>query len=856
MSFASPSKRSYCQTLDPTALELSDCIAKTRTDEKGKEVLGRTVFSHCYIVGAIARALLSRLLPNLRRDLFPVGSELVAAAHDVGKVSPTFQEKIRRGRTGTLNYVRNSMKGLETADPDIEVSWGGHAGVSEAAARDYLNDKYIPSILGQHHGKSPLLNGKGGSAPCFGGEVWQQRREELFQALKDSLECEWPKVESSLQARILAGLTTVSDWIGSGTLFDDPGNENWHSLIEESLDLAGLTSPKIVPRLSFEDIFGYFPRSAQQRFMEACQGPGVYILEAPMGVGKTEAALFAAYQILAAGQSNGIYFALPTQLTSEKIHERMERFLEKIIAPSCLQSLQLIHGNAWLKSEMGEEGQPGGSWFSSTKRAILAPFGVGTVDQALMAVMNVKHGFVRAFGLVGKVVILDEVHSYDSYTGTILDSLVEALRQLGCTVIILSATLTLERRHALINGATDDLRYPLISISDEIRTSVVAIEPGPDLKTTIRFCQEDQTAVEEALRRAEEGQQVLWVENTVAEAQQRFLQLSARSSDLNIECGLLHSRFLRCDRQKIEDKWVGHFGKDGVARRKERGRIWVGTQILEQSLDIDADFLITRICPTDMLLQRIGRLWRHSETPRTASSSREAWILSPNLEAALENHERAIGKSTRVYSPYILLRSIEVWEKLSSLLLPSTMRDLIEKTYQCREEKGIWLELQHELENERDELRRFAELGLSKEGTTQAESKATTRYGEIDSAEVLLVQEFIRGTKGICLKFLNGKEIFLPRLSQSNPRERKRLSAALMQNTVRVHEYASPRALPINEIDGLRGYIYLGSKEESWLRIAKVSSSEALISLDGTRAHLCKRLRYNTTLGYKVDDDE
>lgn len=194
------------------------------------------------------------------------------------------------------------------------------------------------------------------------------------------------------------------------------------------------------------------PREPQSLFIEQVTGPGVYILEAQMGMGKTEAALFAAYQLLAQEKATGIYFALPTQLTSNKIYDRFNAFLKQIIhAESPKQSL-LLHSGAWLlDTELGEEGRPGGSWFNQNKRGLLAPFAVGTIDQALMAVMNVKHGFVRAFGLAGKVVILDEVHSYDLYTGTLLNELVAFLRQIDCTVIILSATLSQTRREAYYN---------------------------------------------------------------------------------------------------------------------------------------------------------------------------------------------------------------------------------------------------------------------------------------------------------------------------------------------------------------------------------------------------------------------
>ncbi|WP_410315314.1 DEAD/DEAH box helicase, partial [Klebsiella pneumoniae] len=159
----------------------------------------------------------------------------------------------------------------------------------------------------------------------------------------------------------------------------------------------------------------------------------LYILEAQMGMGKTEAALYAAYQMLVQEKATGIYFALPTQLTSNKIYDRFNAFLHQIVSTETPQHALLLHSGAWLMdTEMGEEGSPGGAWFNHRKRGLLAPFAVGTIDQALMAVMNVKHGFVRAYGLAGKVVILDEVHTYDLYTGTILNALVEFLCQIDC----------------------------------------------------------------------------------------------------------------------------------------------------------------------------------------------------------------------------------------------------------------------------------------------------------------------------------------------------------------------------------------------------------------------------------------
>lgn len=412
--------------------------------------------------------------------------------------------------------------------------------------------------------------------------------------------------------------------------------------------------------MEFNDVFGFSPREAQSKLITACDKPGVYVLEAPMGLGKTEAALYCGYKMLESGNATGIYFALPTQLTSNKIYERFNQFLTTILDEHCPhRKALLLHGNAWLEeTEMGEEGTPGYSWFNTSKRGLLAPFAVGTLDQALMAAMNVRHGFVRAFGLAGKVVILDEIHSYDAYTSVILDELISLLVELQCTVIILSATLSKERRRALLATDISCQDYPLITaLNGDVKE--IAVSPPPERTVQISLIDEGATALEEALRRAENGQQVLWIENTVKDAQERYFDLAARCQEIGIPCGLLHSRFTPEDRANNEGKWVTTLGKDGWGKRQQQGSVIVGTQVLEQSLDIDADFLISRFAPTDMTLQRLGRLWRHSETPRVSSAQCEAWLLSPSLETAISSPRANLGASAAVYSEYVLCRSLE-----------------------------------------------------------------------------------------------------------------------------------------------------------------------------------------------------
>jgi len=839
----------------PLPSPLDHCLAKTWKNPLGQVLPGQTVLNHCLIVGATAQGLLGRLPEGLRQALFPEGAELLAADHDVGKISPTFQEKIHHAVSGASQAQPEPAR----TDPALERQWGGHAGLGQLTAQALRLGRFIPEIIGLHHGCAPPASVCVAGDAVFGGPGWQQRRAELLQTLELAFQTQLPVVANPLQARLLAGLTTVADWIGSGSLFDDP-KPDWRPRIDEALDNAGFLQPSIVPGLGFSDIFdGKRPRECQQRFIAAVRQPGLYILEAPMGLGKTEAALYAAYRILSRKQATGLYFALPTQLTADAIHHRTANFLERILAPASPHSTPLLlHAAAWLKAtELGQEGRPGGSWFDAGKRGILAPFAVGTIDQALMAVMNVKHGFVRAFGLAGKVVILDEVHSYDDYTGTIVEELVNALLELHCTVIVLSATLTRESRSKLTGRPAVAEAYPLISALP--RRGTLQEEPAAavaDVVADLRFAHLD-AAVEAVLQRAEAGWQVLWIENTVAEAQVGFTRLAARAEALGVECGLLHSRFSKRDRQINEARWTGCFGQDGHAARRRQGRILVGTQVLEQSLDIDADFMVCRFAPTDMLLQRLGRLWRHAEAPRPPEARREAWLLAPAWEEALSAPIQAFGVSAAVYNPYVLCRSLEAWRGLNAIALPGQIRPLIEQTYAKRAETGLWATLLNDLETEREKLRRLALLGVSSSMSTASEHKAGARYTEQDSVEVLLVRQFrVEQTPaGVTVRLLDDEEIFLPAQRHgASPAQRRALAAQLTLHTVRVADHLAPFPAPPGVLKHLDGYLYVGKEDngEARLRVAKVLDSGEVVALDGGPAAERYTLSYDR-LGYRAE---
>jgi CRISPR-associated endonuclease/helicase Cas3 len=390
------------------------------------------------------------------------------------------------------------------------------------------------------------------------------------------------------------------------------------------------------------------------------------------------------------------------------------------------------------------------SWFASGKRALLSAFGVGTVDQALLGVVAAKHFFVRQFGLAGKVVILDEIHTYDLYTGTLLDNLVKRLRELRCTVLILSATLTARRREELLRTAgakpiPDGNAYPLLTLAPEGEDAVPVSFPADTPKaiqvaTTI---ESDAGIASVCLERAEAGQCVLWIRNTVDDAQATYRLVKSGNRQDGPPVGLLHARFPLWRREQLEQFWLEALGKE--SKNRPQGCVLVATQVVEQSVDIDADFLVSDLAPTDMLLQRIGRLWRHTRPNRPGSLEVliQTGLTRNNFTGGTAADLKALlGRSAFVYAPYVLLRTFEVWHQRSRIELPADIRTLIEATYaepQPDEPVG-WIELSRELDAHRAELREAA-VGATlilRQPALADEEGVQTRWNNRPTAQLLL----------------------------------------------------------------------------------------------------------------------
>ena len=470
-----------------------------------------------------------------------------------------------------------------------------------------------------------------------------------------------------------------------------------------------------------------------------------------------------------------MYFALPTQVTSNRIHKRIERFLRNTLAEEA--TFRLVHSNAWLEDDFDirlrpaypwqnlEEQEEGfdslrevRSWFASAKQALLAPYGVGTIDQALQAVVAVKHFFVRRFALAGKVVILDEIHSYDIYTGTLITALIRELVNLRCSVVILTATLTAERRRELLSAAritepSAPTAYPLVTIG---ASGGECRHLSPDWTSHRRVSLRSATisneeTIGELISRAEAGQHVLWIRNTVVEAQESFRVACGSVREGTVRVGLLHSRFPFQRRAELEEDWFERLGRNRCANGA--GSILTATQVVEQSVDIDLDFIVSDLAPTDMLLQRMGRLWRH-ERPNRSASAPEFWIRLPELSSTFSVAElkKALGRSARVYAPYVLLRTAAVFSGRKELSLPADIRPLLETTYANpdAQEPEAWKELHVGLEQEKATLAANAEAATLVLGrpVLQDEDEVLTRRRGAPTTPVVLLRSIATGSYG------------------------------------------------------------------------------------------------------------
>lgn len=764
-------------------------------------VPGIPVRQHLLAVACVADVLLHRY-PHLRDrcGITPQALFFLAASHDVGKLSLDFLQKspVWLERQGLAEKAAQSSWKTVYARP--------HPRISCDSLQKFLVDNRLASkktaacwaaVVGAHHGR---ISKAYSSAPLVLKETERLLEEERQLCLRELWEHfgqpSLPEVSGKNDPLLwcVAGLVTLADWLGSDEHFFPPDmlldEASLRQRAGEAVEAIGLGLPAVAQGLAFADIFaGRSPYPLQTEAAAAIDRPGIHIIEAPMGMGKTEAALWAAYHLLARGQADGIFFALPTQATSNRMFLRFADFV-RCVCPQAVPA-QLIHGNSWLHDELRAlvcPASPGSGadpcWFNTARRSLFAPFGVGTVDQALLAVLAVKHFALRRFALAGKVVIIDEVHTYDMYTGTLVRYLCRELEQLGCTVIILSATLTEEARCSLLSlpagEESGDIPYP--RISGRAGSDVLPERCCPSLSDKVVHVAHPgrEEALAQAVTLAGQGAQILWVCNTVARAQEDFQDLRQRVGPDGPDVGLLHSRFPFYRRELLERIWMARLGPEGD---RGKGSILVSTQIVEQSVDLDADVLFSELAPTDMLLQRLGRLWRHPRSGRPVDVPlfcllREGASCEELRQMGAAALMARLGEKAFVYSPYVLLRTLELWEPLETLALPSGIRGLMAATYTEKDVPPGWEELYAEGYGRDLADRRLADMGTDIWQVALDDAAALKTRQSADDALMVLA----RGRGGDRIALLEGNDAVM------SPDGRLSLAVAkrLHRNTVRI----------------------------------------------------------------------
>lgn len=696
---------------------------------------------HMLDVMHVADLMWERMPAAARRVLVePFGEEEAARAwmrvlvmlHDTGKATPGFQFKwdgnlLRQEAAGLVNKRDKECHRHGTSGTALLGTWLADRAMFGASALPPRVATSLARAVAAHHGE---FAGAGETDACGQGDiprwmrhgVWRTAHQELVKiALKYARRgvalTGWTKSGFPDPGYViaLAGLTSVADWLGSdaSVFVYEPLPVAIDEYIERSrqraltvLENVGWRHlPSSAPR-SFVELFPQLtPRSLQTTLAEVLDsltGPSLVVLESTMGDGKTEAALLVSESLAPKVGQAGLYIGLPTQATANQMFGRTRRFLERTADAA---NLQLVHGDAALSDEFralklraiyGDGNSPqvaAEAWFAQSKRSLLASHAVGTVDQGLMGILKTKHGFVRLFGLAGKTVILDEVHAYDTYTSELLDRLVAWLSHLGTTVVILSATLPRTRRMQLVEaygGHAPEAEAPYPRITAVSRGSM-ALSTGtqpsrPAQRIELARKPDDTEALADQLIAAvANGGCAVWICNTVRRAQEAFVALQRlRDQQRGLEdlrLDLLHSRCLRKDRQERERCAESLYGpqanKDTNPARPHRS-ILVGTQVLEQSLDLDFDLMVSDLAPIDLLLQRSGRLHRHNRSARPAGlETPTMWLVVPDENAGVPN----FAQVARVYAADIMfktwweLRDTRAWD------IPASLESWVERVY-------------------------------------------------------------------------------------------------------------------------------------------------------------------------------
>lgn len=681
----------------------------------------------------MARLLGQETLSKEQRQRFCV----LTALHDAGKTNLGFQNRKFEGapmigHVGpivALLYGREGPALLKDAlDLDSVYSWFGE---------DWKQMRQWLQVTWSHHG-APVLD------PMEPADVWTEdaladlsrvsewAREWFPDAFQDD-----PGAWTTEAQHLFNGILTLSDWIASDRdlLKWTPKRTDPVAAMKAARECRvpkALQDLHLLPDRSLDGsletiLNGKKPYKLQEKLQTLRAGPDgtLTVLESATGSGKTEGAIARFAYLLEEGRVDSMYFAVPTRAAAKQLHGRIEDARDKMFGEDGPPVHPAVPGYLKVDDKEGtrfgrfgvrwdEEIEQRGWAVESSKRYTSSPIAVGTVDQILMAALRTNHAQLRLAGLSRSLLVVDEVHASSIYMNEVLHNVLSVHQEMGGHSLLMSATLGSEARCTFtgeeapnFEQATDPDecgKYPLITHvnGEEPVDSVSAEMPdGTEKEVDVQtkpLISSPESVAEIAATAAQEGAHVLVIRNTVKACQDTFRRMPTEwSFSVNGTSMPHHSRYCAEDRRMLDERIEKIYGKNeqegAPTRVLNRGIVTVATQTVEQSLDIDADLLITDLCPMDVLLQRIGRLHRHSRDGRPLGyDDARCVVLTPEeaSTALVDSISRESGcghAGPGLGSVYSDLRILEATRRALSgregtneaIVIPADNRTLVEE---------------------------------------------------------------------------------------------------------------------------------------------------------------------------------
>lgn len=633
-------------------------------------------------------------------------------------------EKIRQilfeGDSPAIRGCKDIRNTLDVIDPTLRAIFGHHGMPPEQTKAREIFTNLFPCIFEL-------------AATEFVEEVCRLFLSESVRVTSDdTYECDFNSALES--AWTIAGFAVVCDWIGSNyDLFPFettriPLSEYWETRAipqaEHAIKAVGILPSKSIPFTDIRSTFSYIEQATPLQKLcseiEIENNPQLFVIEDTTGAGKTEAAIILAHRLLNNGLAQSVYFALPSMATANGVFERVVPVYKNLFDSSAAPSLVLAHSRRHLNasfqkltkgihsSVLDDQDEPGevgcAAWFAdSKKKSLLASFGIGTIDQALVGVLPIRHQSLRLFGSSRSVLIIDEIHAFDTYVTQLICTLLEFQGNFGSPVILVSATIPKSLKEKFINAYRKGLGdwsqaetnienpYPALDVVTASNVKRLSFETRMEAKRTLNvtYTSEKTELLNLLSLAAETGKTTCWIRNSIEDAVEAFREVRIFLGE-HAQVTLFHSRFCHGHRQAIEERILSVFGPTGDAEVR-RGQIIIATQVVEQSLDLDFDVLITDLCPIDLVIQRAGRLMRHSRDEygnRIRGEDRRGvphvYIYGPALsETPVSNWYSSFSRPASFVYPHhgrLYLTAIRL-ASASKIEIPTDFRSLIEGVY-------------------------------------------------------------------------------------------------------------------------------------------------------------------------------